>query len=87
VRAWARPGPQLRDHHGGRRGQGGGEGDDLDIEQAFDSNLAALDWMDDAAKKASLYKLRKIDNKVAYPEKWRDYTRLSIGAIRSSRTS
>src|SRR5467141_5100511 len=32
----------------------------LDIEQAFDSNLAALDWMDDAAKKASLYKLRKI---------------------------
>jgi len=51
----------------------------LDIEQAFDSNLATLDWMDDAAKKASLYKLRKIDNKVAYPEKWRDYTRLSIG--------
>ena len=51
----------------------------LDIEQAFESNLATLDWMDDAAKKASLYKLRKIDNKVAYPEKWRDYTRLSIG--------
>jgi len=51
----------------------------LDIEQAFESNLATLDWMDDAAKKASLYKLRKIDNKVAYPEKWRDYSRLSIG--------
>ena len=51
----------------------------LDIEQAFDSNLATLDWMDDAAKKASLYKLRKIDNKVAYPEKWRDYNRLTIG--------
>src|ERR1700682_2662966 len=51
----------------------------LDIEQAFESNLATLDWMDDAAKKASLYKLRKIDNKVAYPERWRDYSRLSIG--------
>ena len=31
------------------------------------------------AKKASLYKLHKIDNKVAYPEKWRDYTKLAIG--------
>src|SRR5207248_957482 len=30
-------------------------------------------------KKASLYKLHKIDNKVAYPEKWRDYTKLAIG--------
>src|ERR671937_3302980 len=35
--------------------------------------------MDDAAKKASLYKLHKIDNKVAYPEKWRDYTNLKVG--------
>ncbi len=51
----------------------------VNIEQAFEANLATLDWMDDAAKKASLYKLHKIDNKVAYPEKWRDYTRLNIG--------
>jgi putative endopeptidase len=51
----------------------------LNIEKAFETNLAGLAWMDDAAKKASLYKLHKIDNKVAYPEKWRDYERLSIG--------
>ncbi len=51
----------------------------LNIEKAFEANLAGLTWMDDAAKKASLYKLHKIDNKVAYPEKWRDYERLSIG--------
>ena len=49
------------------------------IEQAFEANLATLDWMDAAAKKASLYKLHKIDNKVAYPEKWRDYHKLAVG--------
>ena len=49
------------------------------IEEAFEANLARLDWMDEAAKKASLYKLHKIDNKVAYPEKWRDYSKLLIG--------
>ncbi len=49
------------------------------IERAFEANLGTLEWMDDAAKKASLYKLHKIDNKVAYPEKWRDYTKMTIG--------
>jgi endothelin-converting enzyme/putative endopeptidase len=51
----------------------------VNIEKAFEANLATLEWMDDAAKKASLYKLHKIDNKVAYPEKWRDYTKLLVG--------
>ena len=49
------------------------------IEKAFEANLATLDWMDDAAKKASLYKLHKIFNKVAYPEQWRDYAKLAVG--------
>ena len=49
------------------------------IEKAFEENLATLDWMDDAAKKASSYKLHKIFNKVAYPEKWRDYAKVAIG--------
>jgi endothelin-converting enzyme/putative endopeptidase len=51
----------------------------VNIEKAFEANLARLAWMDEAAKKASLYKLHRIDNKVAYPEKWRDYAKLSIG--------
>ena len=51
----------------------------VNIEKAFEANLASLGWMDDAAKKASLYKLHKIDNKVAYPERWRDYAKLEIG--------
>jgi putative endopeptidase len=49
------------------------------IEKAFQANLASVDWMDAAARDASLYKLHKIDNKVAYPEKWRDYTRMQVG--------
>ncbi|MGE5047272.1 MAG: M13-type metalloendopeptidase [Deltaproteobacteria bacterium] len=49
------------------------------IEKAFQSNLAGVDWMDAQAREASLYKLHKIDNKVAYPDKWRDYTRMQIG--------
>ncbi|HTO96062.1 MAG TPA: M13 family metallopeptidase [Myxococcales bacterium] len=51
----------------------------VNIEKAFESNLAGLGWMDEAAKKASLYKLHKIDNKVAYPERWRDYEKLPVG--------
>jgi len=51
----------------------------VNIEKAFEANLATLEWMDDAAKKASLQKLHKIYNKVAYPEKWRDYSKLAIG--------
>ena len=50
------------------------------IENAFGQNLASVSWMDDAAKKASAEKLHKIDNKVAYPEKWRDYDKLEVGS-------
>ena len=49
------------------------------IEKAFEENLATLDWMDDDARKASLYKLHKINNKVAYPDRWRDYSAVQIG--------
>jgi putative endopeptidase len=49
------------------------------IEGSFDRNLAQVDWMDDAARSASKDKLRKINNKVGYPEKWRDYSTMDIG--------
>jgi putative endopeptidase len=49
------------------------------VESAFDRNLATVEWMDDAARTASKEKLRKINNKVAYPEKWRDYSTMEIG--------
>ncbi len=49
------------------------------IEGAFESNLSQVDWMDEAARAASKDKLRKINNKVGYPEKWRDYSTMEIG--------
>jgi putative endopeptidase len=49
------------------------------IEGAFSSNLAQVDWMDDTARASSKEKLRKINNKVGYPDRWRDYSTMSIG--------
>ncbi len=50
-----------------------------EIEGAFERNLARVDWMDDAARATSKEKLRKINNKVGYPDRWRDYSTMSIG--------
>ena len=49
------------------------------IEGAFDRNLSQVDWMDDTARAASKDKLQKINNKVGYPDKWRDYSSMEIG--------
>jgi endothelin-converting enzyme/putative endopeptidase len=49
------------------------------IENAFGRNLANVDWMDDATRAASADKLKKVFNKVGYPEKWRDYSTMQIG--------
>jgi endothelin-converting enzyme/putative endopeptidase len=48
------------------------------IEQAMQSEIEQLDWMSPATKKEALRKLHAVRNKVGYPEKWRDYTSLTI---------
>jgi endothelin-converting enzyme/putative endopeptidase len=48
------------------------------IEKAFDQNLARVSWMDDATRKVSAEKLHKLDNKVGYPDKWREYDSMKI---------
>jgi putative endopeptidase len=48
------------------------------IEGAFERNLATVSWMDDAARAASREKLRKIDNKVGYPDRWKNYDAMRI---------
>ncbi|HYR19579.1 MAG TPA: M13 family metallopeptidase [Myxococcales bacterium] len=48
------------------------------IEKAFDANLALVSWMDDATRKASAEKLHKLDNKVGYPDRWREYDSMKI---------
>lgn len=48
------------------------------IEQAFVANLESLGWMDAETKKASAAKAGKIANQIGYPDKWLDYSKLSI---------
>lgn len=49
-----------------------------DIEDAMDSEISALDWMTPATKTNAKQKLHKIANKIGYPDKWRDYSKLEI---------
>jgi len=49
-----------------------------DIENAMDRDLDQLDWMSATTKVRAKEKLHGVANKIGYPDKWRDYTRLEI---------
>ena len=48
------------------------------VEKAMEVRLAKLDWMGDATKAQALAKLRAMRNKIGYPDRWRDYSRLAV---------
>jgi predicted metalloendopeptidase len=48
------------------------------IENAFAGGLGGLAWMDDPTRARALEKMKKIVNKIGYPDKWRDYSALTI---------
>jgi endothelin-converting enzyme/putative endopeptidase len=48
------------------------------LDSAMNDRIKALDWMSDATKKQALLKLHAIRNKIGYPDKWRDYSALTI---------
>jgi endothelin-converting enzyme/putative endopeptidase len=50
------------------------------IETAMAAEIRGLDWMSDQTKKRALEKLKAVANKIGYPDKWRDYSRLAITA-------
>ncbi len=50
----------------------------LSIEQAMDKEIDGLDWMSAATKVKAKEKLHAVMNKIGYPEKWRDYSKLTI---------
>jgi endothelin-converting enzyme/putative endopeptidase len=50
----------------------------LAIEQAMDKDIDSLDWMSPATKIRAKEKLHGVMNKVGYPDKWRDYSSLTI---------
>jgi putative endopeptidase len=50
----------------------------LAIEQAMDKDIDALDWMSPETKVKAKEKLHAVMNKIGYPDKWRDYSKLEI---------
>jgi endothelin-converting enzyme/putative endopeptidase len=49
-----------------------------DIEAAMDRDIDQLDWMSPTTKVRAKEKLRAVANKIGYPDKWRDYTKLEV---------
>ncbi len=45
---------------------------------AFAERIKKLDWMSDATKQKALLKLNAITKKVGYPDKWKDFSKLTI---------
>ncbi|MDP9038393.1 MAG: M13 family metallopeptidase, partial [Acidobacteriota bacterium] len=48
------------------------------VESAMGQEIEALEWMSPATKQEALRKLHAIRNKIGYPDKWRDYTSLTV---------
>jgi endothelin-converting enzyme/putative endopeptidase len=48
------------------------------IETAFADGLPKLLWMDDPTRARAKEKIAKINNKIGYPDKWKDYSALTI---------
>jgi endothelin-converting enzyme/putative endopeptidase len=51
-----------------------------EVEAAMGRDIEQLDWMSPATKARAQEKLHAVANKVGYPDKWRDYSTLSIVA-------
>ena len=49
-----------------------------DIEAAMDRDIDQLAWMSPATKTKAKEKLRSVANKIGYPDKWRDYSKLEV---------
>jgi putative endopeptidase len=49
-----------------------------DIRGSFHDRLLALTWMSDSTRRYALGKLARMNEKVGYPDKWRDYSTLQV---------
>jgi len=49
-----------------------------ELEAALKQDISELSWMTPDTRKQALEKLSRIDNKIGYPDKWRDYSALNI---------
>ena len=48
------------------------------IEEAMQQDIDGLPWMSPATKQQAMEKLHTLANKIGYPDKWRDYSALTI---------
>src|SRR5581483_6004788 len=49
-----------------------------EIESALDKDIQSLSWMTPKTKEEALVKLHAVSDKIGYPDKWRDYSALTI---------
>ena len=49
-----------------------------EIRGAMEQDIHSLSWMSPATKQQALAKLNAMANKIGYPDKWRDYSKLEI---------
>ncbi len=49
-----------------------------EIEAAMQQDINGLPWMSAATKQQAIVKLHGMANKIGYPDKWRDYSRIEI---------
>src|ERR1017187_3726926 len=45
---------------------------------AFGERIKRLDWMSSETKEKALIKLAAVTKKVCYPDKWKDFSKLSV---------
>lgn len=50
------------------------------IQLVFEERVQKLDWMSEETKKKALEKLSKFNYKIGYPDKWKDYSSITITA-------
>ncbi len=48
------------------------------VEQSMGTDIQSLEWMSPETKKAANAKLAKVSNKIGYPAKWKDYSKVVI---------
>jgi predicted metalloendopeptidase len=53
------------------------------IFKAFENRIKNVDWMSDKTKSNAIEKLHKMTFKIAYPDKWKDYSNLQVNNTNS----
>ncbi|MDE2173067.1 MAG: M13 family metallopeptidase [Patescibacteria group bacterium] len=49
-----------------------------DLFRAYEARIKSLDWMSSSTKRKAVQKLRQMNRKLGYPDKWKNYRGLSI---------